>query len=347
MWDSKRKQLVVAAVVTVLVLTFHRLIHHQGTPAIPAQCPSTPHPTLSRRTGRFVEGTSHVLIRNAKILTGARNGTEVVFGNELLEKCVVLGVGYIPHALAHPPPKPIIEADFVRHCRCPFAFWSIFCAGIGGRIGRKLSGRRFCLGYAGLNTHDDLYRLAIAGGLDFAWKWPGISHQAASNRRALCISHAVGAPGLNVSDNRSKWRHMKHACGENPSETSQMRMDSAWAFRAAYDEARKIRDAQDVFCAHAEWESLVDVLRGRVKLSVHCYEVVDLDQLIGLSDEFRFPIASIHHAGENVPRARARPTEESLELLYFLDNIPAIALFASDARYAFYSQFLSLYEDDS
>jgi hypothetical protein len=60
-----------------------------------------------------------------------------------------------------------------------------------------------------------------------------------------------------------------------------MRMDDARAFRAAYDEARKIRDTQDVFCAHAEaglwdgkaafpeslqWESLVDVLRGRVKV---------------------------------------------------------------------------------
>jgi hypothetical protein len=58
-------------------------------------------------------------------------------------------------------------------------------------------------------------------------------------------------------------------------------MDSAWAFRAAYDEAPKISDAQDVFCAQAEadpwngkaafpeslqWESLVDVLRGRVKV---------------------------------------------------------------------------------
>ncbi|KAJ7863398.1 hypothetical protein B0H13DRAFT_2070462 [Mycena leptocephala] len=48
-------------------------------------------------------------------------------------------------------------------------------------------------------------------------------------------------------------------------------MKCAWAFRAASDEARKIRDTQDVFCAHAEagllqWESLVDVLRGRVKV---------------------------------------------------------------------------------
>ena len=29
-------------------------------------------------------------------------------------------------------------------------------------------------------------------------------------------------------------------------------MDSAWAFRAAYDEARTIRDAQDAFCVRAE-----------------------------------------------------------------------------------------------
>jgi nuclear transport factor 2 (NTF2) superfamily protein len=29
-------------------------------------------------------------------------------------------------------------------------------------------------------------------------------------------------------------------------------MDSVWAFRAAHDEARNIRDAQDVFCAYTE-----------------------------------------------------------------------------------------------
>lgn len=73
-------------------------------------------------------------------------------------------------------------------------------------------------------------------------------------------------------------------------------MDAAWNFRNAYNEARKIKDAQDEFCRHAEagrwkyledavghgrrgdkkklppfpedlqWESLVDVLRGRVKV---------------------------------------------------------------------------------
>lgn len=60
-------------------------------------------------------------------------------------------------------------------------------------------------------------------------------------------------------------------------------MDSAWSFRSAYDEARKVKVAQDEFCAKAEsglwdslkdqeylddlkWEMLVDVLRGRVKV---------------------------------------------------------------------------------
>jgi hypothetical protein len=58
-------------------------------------------------------------------------------------------------------------------------------------------------------------------------------------------------------------------------------MDSAWEFRKAYNEARKLKESQDRFCAKAEaglwsdlaefpedlqWEALVDVLRGKVKV---------------------------------------------------------------------------------
>ena len=61
------------------------------------------------------------------------------------------------------------------------------------------------------------------------------------------------------------------------------RMDTAWSFRQAYDHARKVKEAQDDFCAKAtrgdwaglgdypedlQWEALVDVLRGRVKVRV-------------------------------------------------------------------------------
>ena len=72
-------------------------------------------------------------------------------------------------------------------------------------------------------------------------------------------------------------------------------MDTQWAFRQAYEEARKIKAKQDAYCAEVkkghwhrlrefpeslQWESLVDVLRGRVKVNNHCYEAVDFDGMI-------------------------------------------------------------------
>ena len=75
-------------------------------------------------------------------------------------------------------------------------------------------------------------------------------------------------------------------------------MDVVWAFREIYDEARQIKESQDAYCARAlqddweglgafpeelQYEALVDVLRGRVKVQVHCYEAVDLDYLVRVS----------------------------------------------------------------
>ena len=65
----------------------------------------------------------------------------------------------------------------------------------------------------------------------------------------------------------------------------------------SYNKAREIKSAQDAYCAKVEegrfdevahtafpqdlqWEALVDVLRGRVKVQVHCYETVDLDDVV-------------------------------------------------------------------
>lgn len=72
-------------------------------------------------------------------------------------------------------------------------------------------------------------------------------------------------------------------------------MDTIWAHRRAYDKARQIKESQDTYCAKAtkndwkdlgdfpedlQWEMLVDVLRGKVKVHTHCYEAVDLDDFI-------------------------------------------------------------------
>ena len=64
-----------------------------------------------------------------------------------------------------------------------------------------------------------------------------------------------------------------------------------------YNKAREIKNAQDLYCAKVEegrfdevahtpfpqdlqWEAMVDILRGRVKVQVHCYETVDLDDVV-------------------------------------------------------------------
>lgn len=66
-------------------------------------------------------------------------------------------------------------------------------------------------------------------------------------------------------------------------------MDTVWNFRKAYNDARELMVKQDGYCASAQagrWdeikekeypedlklEALVDVLRGKVKVHVHCYE---------------------------------------------------------------------------
>ncbi|KAJ7105170.1 hypothetical protein C8R44DRAFT_715403 [Mycena epipterygia] len=376
MWDSKRNawQVVIASALTVVFLIFQlpSFRHYRGYAAaiaLPPQClslraslePSSAF--IASRTvvgsDRFVEGTPPVLIRNAKILTGARNGTEVVFGDVLLDKGLVVAVGYIPHALTLLSNLQIIDAggkwispgivDAHSHLGV-YSAPALQGASDGNSI--KAPILPWLRSIDGLNTHDDAYRLAIAGGVTTAQILPGsannIGGQAfliklrptAERSASAMILEPPLTLGLNVSDARPKWRHMKHACGENPSRVySQTRMDSAWEFRRAYNEARKIKDAQDGFCAAAEqglwdgkapfpeslqWESLVDVLRGRVKLSVHCYEAVDLDALMRLSNEFKFPIASIHHAGETylVP--------DLLKKAW--GGFPAIALFASNFR---------------
>ncbi|THG92619.1 hypothetical protein EW026_g8341, partial [Hermanssonia centrifuga] len=108
-----------------------------------------------------------------------------------------------------------------------------------------------------------------------------------------------------------------------------------------YDKARQIKNTQDQYCTKAlagewkglapdfpedlQWEALVDVLRGRVKVHTHCYETVDLDDLVRITNEFEFSIAAFHHAHETylVP--------DTLKAAY--GHPPAIALFASKSRF--------------
>ncbi|KAG6911405.1 hypothetical protein DXG01_016502 [Tephrocybe rancida] len=348
-----------------------------------AQCasiatPAGPGPLYSHasraRTGseRYVVGTPPTLIRNAKIWTGRDNGTEIVHGDLLLDKGVVVALGRISRAViaqvkATSQAKNVDVFDAQGKWVTPgivdlHSHLGLSSApslkGAADTNSRKAPILPWLRSIDALNTHDESYALTVAGGVTTAQILPGSANNIGIVSPTLseargqsfliklrptaersAISKVLEPPQTLIANQTSDhlhWRHMKHACGENPSRVySQTRMDSGWKFREAYESARKIKVAQDAYCARVDsirkrswlpwqlrrqiaslgelpqnlqWEALVDVLRGRVKLS----------------NEFKFPVASFHHAGETylVP--------DLLKKTW--GGVPSIALFASNAR---------------
>jgi hypothetical protein len=101
-----------------------------------------------------------------------------------------------------------------------------------------------------------------------------------------------------------QWRWMKMACGENPIRSygaahwvsPETRLGEGYLFRKRIDEAAQVVKDQDQWCREAEnsysaygrsghhkilrrfpnpiqHESLVALLRGKIRLNFHCYEV--------------------------------------------------------------------------
>lgn len=318
------------------------------------------------QSDRFDLGTRSTLLRNAKIWTGLLNGTEVIHGDILLHNGIIKALGYIPLSILQSvAPNTLDVHDLLGAWVTPGLVDLHSHIGVesapslrGANDGNSIHGPilPWLRSIDGINTHDDAYRLSIAGGVTTAQVLPGSANNIGgqafviklrSTPERSTISKVIEPPHtLNGTDyayeHPPRWRHMKHACGENPSRVyDATRMDSMWAFRQAYNEARKIKEEQDKYCDIAgngdwkkleskewpenlQWEALVDVLRGKVRLSVHCYEPVDFDAFIRITNEFKFPVASFHHAGS------AYLVPDLLKKTY--GGAPAIALFSSNFR---------------
>jgi imidazolonepropionase-like amidohydrolase len=112
-------------------------------------------------------------------------------------------------------------------------------------------------------------------------------------------------------------RFLKMATGENQKRQFQnavggptTRIGESFWFRKAYDNARRVKGEQDRWCEAAtagkfitqeyprslEWQTLVDVLRGDLKVNVHGYETEDILAVLDHADEFGFNITALHHA---------------------------------------------------
>ncbi|KAF9241521.1 hypothetical protein BU15DRAFT_87115 [Melanogaster broomeanus] len=307
------------------------------------------------QSDRFVHGTPATLLTNASVWTGDSGGYELYGADILIDKGIIkryndlvtvdvggswvtpgivdmhshLGVGSAPS---------LSGARDTNSHKGPILPWL-----------RSLDG---------LNTHDDAYRLSISGGVTTANVLPGSANAIGGQAFVIKLrptderspSSMLLEPPYTINGTQvdpslpPRWRQMNRKClcgclfiGRVYGNT---RMDTFWAFRQAYDTARQIKDSQDAYCSKAmageweglgkfpedlQWEALVDVLRGRVKVHTHCYEAVDLDDFVRLTNEFKFPVAAFHHAHETylVPG--------TLKQAY--SKTPAAAIFATNARY--------------
>ncbi|KAI9064852.1 composite domain of metallo-dependent hydrolase [Trametes sanguinea] len=310
---------------------------------------------------RFENGTRPTLIKNATLWTGARNGTEVVYGDIFLDKGLIRGIGDIPEIVYANKDTYVVDArggwvtpglvDLHSHLGLMSAPITAGALDYSSSHGPVLPWLRTIDGF---NTHDAAFRLAVAGGVTSAQIVPGSENVIGGQAFMVKLrktsqrtpTSMLVEPPFTLNDSPPdpnlpfRWRYLWQSCGESVRAYGN-RMDTIWALRSAYAEARTVRDAQDAFCAQAEsglwdavagqsypedlrWDALVDVLRGRVKVSVQCSEAVDLDAMVRLSQGFRFPIAVVQNAHE------AYLVSDTLKSTF--GDAPTIALSFADAR---------------
>ncbi|CAG8467170.1 8979_t:CDS:10 [Ambispora gerdemannii] len=173
----------------------------------------------------------------------------------------------------------------------------------------------------GLNPSDLAIPIIASGGITTSLVLPGSANVIGGEAYAIKLrpvkTLSVEDMLVNAhldSENEKSWRWMKMACGENPKTVyDKSRMGQGWLLRKVIFEAATLKRKQDDWCDSADkigsgeqlntrfpedlaYEPLVALLRGDVKLNVHCYETYDIEALIRHSLEFDFPIAAVHHA---------------------------------------------------
>lgn len=106
-----------------------------------------PHFYARSQSDRYVLDTKPVWLKNAKVLTGARNGTEVIYGDVFLDKGLIKAVGYIPPQFLNDSDPKIEDvrgawvtpglvdlhshigvgsSPQLRGCGCFFIAWAVF-----------------------------------------------------------------------------------------------------------------------------------------------------------------------------------------------------------------------------
>ncbi|KAJ7454819.1 hypothetical protein FB451DRAFT_1517602, partial [Mycena latifolia] len=343
-------------------LPLHAERTHARCRALDAKPAPPPSFNLRTKSDRFQPGTRAVLLKNATIWTGRVDGLEILKGDVFMTGGIIVAVGAVEKSLLDLHEHDTLDAKGAWVTPGIVDMHSHLAVGPspelnGASDGNSLKGLvlPWLRSLDAMNTHDEGFKLAVAGGVTTSLILPGSADAMGGqgfviklrpteerSSSSLLLEPPYGINGSDVDyDLPPRWRHMKFIYRENPARVYDgTRMDTVWSVRKAYDTARTMKLAQDKYCAQAlagHWtglgefpselalEALVDVLRGKFKVQTHCYEAVDIDAFIRMSNEFQFPVASFHHAHESylVPEVLKRGYEHP----------PASAIFSTFSRY--------------
>ncbi|KAL8278048.1 hypothetical protein RQP46_009508 [Phenoliferia psychrophenolica] len=313
-----------------------------------------------------------VLIKNATIWTGEDDGKEVRMGEVWIRNGLVSHVAGRGEPLPSKLSSSTIQIDahglFDLHSHLGAESFPLLSATIDENSVLPNSNiSPYLRSLDGFNGHDESFKLSVAGGTTSAIVLPGSANQMGgqafafklrptkdNSPRSRLLEPPFDIAGLNRTRKAGeplRWRSMKMACGENPRRVYGMnRMDEGWATRSSFEKATKLKVSQDEFCDRAirasnaktvlaekfpddlEWEALVALLRGKVKLHTHCYTTEDLDSFTRHSNEWKYEVAAFHHAHE------AHLVPDIIKSAW--NSTPAAAIFAVFAGYkkeAYYS----------
>ncbi|KAI4863459.1 composite domain of metallo-dependent hydrolase [Hypoxylon rubiginosum] len=175
-----------------------------------------------------------------------------------------------------------------------------------------------------LKPHDRAIPVIASGGVTTSLVLTGAKNQISGEGVVIKMKWANSVRDMLVNTTGSgggkPQRYLKMAMGENQKRQFEnsasgpsTRLGESYWFRKAYDEAARLKRRQDRWCEAAstaqgltsitqeyprslEWQTLVDVLRGDVRVNVHGYETEDILAMFDHADEFGFNITALHHA---------------------------------------------------
>lgn len=163
-----------------------------------------------------------------------------------------------------------------------------------------------------VNPQDPAFKRAAAGGATTVQILPGSANLIGG--KSVVLHVMPNAYSVEEMVFKEAPRGLKMAMGENPkrvygneNKIPSTRMGNMYMFRDAFTKAKEYKEKWarynqtkegDPPARNLKWETLDQVLDGKMLVHVHCYRADEMIHMMQLADDFNFKITSFHHTLE-------------------------------------------------